>query len=321
MYKEAVELIVKDEDKGKRLDQFINENISTLSRSYVQNLIDKEKIVLEGRKKIKAGLKLKGNEKITVTIPEEEELEVIPENIPIDIVYEDRDIVIINKNPDMVVHPAPGNYNGTLVNAIMYHIKDLSSINGVIRPGIVHRLDKDTSGLIVIAKNDRAHISLAEMFQEKKIDKYYIAIVKGKVKKDKGRIETNIGRNPKDRKKMAVVDRGGKRAISNFYVLDRSETHTLLLVGIETGRTHQIRVHMKYLGNVIEGDQVYARSNKYANRQMLHAFKLLFTHPISNGSIEVEGDLPFDIIECMQKVGLNFDIKKINEVIEENREK
>ncbi len=315
MYKEAVELIVEDRDKGKRLDQFISENISSLSRSFVQNLIDKEEIVVEGKSKIKAGLKLKGNEKIVVSIPEEEELDVVPENLPINIVYEDKDMVIINKSPDMVVHPAPGNYSGTLVNAIMYHIKDLSSINGVIRPGIVHRLDKDTSGLIIIAKNDKAHLSLGEMFQEKTIDKYYVAIVKGKVKKDKGRIETNIGRNPKDRKKMAVLDRGGKRAVSNFYVLDRSETHTLVLVGIETGRTHQIRVHMKYIGNVIEGDQVYAKSNKYANRQMLHAFKLEFNHPISNEEVRVEGDIPFDMIECMQKVGLTFDKNKIDEVL------
>lgn len=309
MYKEAIELIVKDEDKGKRLDQFINENISTLSRSYVQNLIDKEKIVLEGRKKIKAGLKLKGNEKITVTIPEEEELEVIPENIPIDIVYEDRDIVIINKNPDMVVHPAPGNYNGTLVNAIMYHIKDLSSINGVIRPGIVHRLDKDTSGLIVIAKNDRAHISLAEMFQEKKIDKYYIAIVKGKVKKDKGRIETNIGRNPKDRKKMAVVDRGGKRAISNFYVLDRSETHTLLLVGIETGRTHQIRVHLKYINHPVVGDPEYGPKKTIDTiGQALHAYRLSFEHPITKEKLEFIAELPAEFKKTLDLVGLNDEV-------------
>lgn len=318
MYKEAIELIVEDLDKGKRLDQFISENISTLSRSFVQNLIDKEDIVVEGKSKIKAGLKLKGNEKIIVSIPEEEELDVVPENLPIDIVYEDKDMVVINKSPDMVVHPAPGNYSGTLVNAIMYHIKDLSSINGVIRPGIVHRLDKDTSGLIIIAKNDKAHLALGEMFQEKTINKYYVAIVKGKVKKDKGRIETNIGRNPKDRKKMAVLDKGGKRAVSNFYVLDRSETHTLVLVGIETGRTHQIRVHMKYIGNVIEGDQVYAKSNKYANRQMLHAFKLEFNHPISNEEVRVEGEIPFDMIECMQKVGLTFDKNKIDEVLKSN---
>ena len=252
------------EDKGKRIDSFINEKVEELTRSYLQKLIDDEMIEVEGKTKIKAGNKIKGNEVIIVKIPEPEILDIEPENFPIDIVFEDSYMLIINKNPGVVVHPAPGNYTGTLVNAVLYHIKDLSKINGVIRPGIVHRLDKDTSGLIVIAKTDEAHVKLVDMFKDKTIKKTYLAIVKGIMKNKEGRIETLIGRNPNDRKKMTVVDKNGKIAISNYKVIGEGSKHSLVRVDIETGRTHQIRVHMKHLGYPIEGDKTYLFLDKEA---------------------------------------------------------
>lgn len=305
MEKEEIILEATVEDKGKRLDSFVSENIEEITRSYLKVLIDNGNVSIEGQIKIKSGQKIKGNEVIKVCIPEPEELNVEPENIPIDIVYEDKYLIVINKSSDMVVHPAPGNYNGTLVNAILYHIKDLSSINGVIRPGIVHRLDKDTSGLIVIAKNDDAHVKLVDMFKDKTIKKTYLAIVKGSVSKDEGRIETIIGRNPNDRKKMAVVEKNGKIAISNYKVLDRGFKHTLVQVDIETGRTHQIRVHMKHIGYPIEGDMVYGKGNDYAKRQMLHAYRLVFTHPITGEHLDLIGELPTDFKDSLKKLGLD----------------
>lgn len=317
MYKEVIELNVESDDKGKRLDSFICENIEDLTRSYIQNLIEAGEIEINVGGKIKAGMKLKGNETIRVGIPEDEVLEVEAENIPIDIVYEDNDIVVVNKGADMVVHPAPGNYSGTLVNAIMYHIKNLSSINGVIRPGIVHRLDKDTSGLIIIAKNNQSHLLFSDMFKDKSINKYYLAIVKGVVKEDSGRIENHIGRNPVDRKKMDVVSKNGKNAISNYYVLDRCATHSLLMVGIETGRTHQIRVHMKHIGHPIEGDQVYSKNNKYADRQMLHAYRLEFVHPLSGEKFSIKSKLPDDFEKLMLRLKLEFSSEKADEIVRE----
>lgn len=315
MFQKKIELEVDLKDKGKRLDVFLCENIENLTRSYIQNLIDNQNISIKNFDKIKAGQKLKGNEIINIIIPEDEVLEVEAENIPINIIYEDSHMLVINKEANMVVHPAPGNYNGTLVNAIMYHIKDLSSINGIIRPGIVHRLDKDTSGLIMIAKSDSSHIKLADMLKEKTIEKYYLAIVKGNIKLDSGRIENKIGRKQKDRKKMTVTDKNSKLAISNYYVIDRSSTHTLVLVGIETGRTHQIRVHMKHIGHPIEGDQVYSNNNKYAKRQMLHAYKLNFLHPISGMEMNLTGKLPEDFNKTLKTLGLNVNEGRIEDVL------
>lgn len=307
MEQEEIILEVSIEDKGKRLDSYVSENIEELTRSYLQVLIDGGNVEIQGKTKIKSGQKLKGDEIIRVIIPEPEELNVIAEDLPIDIVYEDKDLIVINKSSNMVVHPAPGNYTGTLVNAILYHIKDLSSINGVIRPGIVHRLDKDTSGLIVVAKNDEAHVKLVDSFKDKTIKKTYLAIVKGRMSKDFGRIETVIGRNPHDRKKMAVVEKNGKTAISNYKVLDRGAKHTLVQVDIETGRTHQIRVHMKHIGYPIEGDKVYGNGNDYAKRQMLHAYKLSFIHPVTGERIELTGGLPEDFLDALKKLGLDKD--------------
>lgn len=294
------------EDKGKRIDSFINEKVKELTRSYLQKLIDDEMIEVEGKTKIKSGNKLKGNEVIIVKIPEAEILDIEPENFPIDIIFEDSYMLVINKNPGVVVHPAPGNYTGTLVNAVLYHIKDLSKINGVIRPGIVHRLDKDTSGLIVIAKTDEAHVKLVDMFKDKTIKKTYLAIVKGIMKNKEGRIETLIGRNPNDRKKMTVVDKNGKIAISNYKVIGEGSKHSLVRVDIETGRTHQIRVHMKHLGYPIEGDKTYGNGKDIAQRQMLHAYLLRFNHPITNEYIEIIGQLPEDYLKTLKSVGITF---------------
>ena len=307
MEQEEIILEVNSEDIGKRLDAFVSENIEEITRNYLQSLIEEGYVTIEGKKKVKAGQKLKGNEIIKVIIPEPEELNVEAENIPIDIVYEDKYLLVVNKSADMVVHPAPGNYSGTLVNAILYHIKDLSSINGVIRPGIVHRLDKDTSGLIVIAKSDEAHVKLVDSFKDKTIKKTYIAIVKGVIGKDTGRLETLIGRNPNDRKKMAVVEKNGKLAITNYTVLSKGLKHTLVKVDIKTGRTHQIRVHMKQLGYPIEGDKVYGKGNDLASRQMLHAYKLSFTHPITGELINLKGEIPKDFLDIMKRTGLDLE--------------
>ena len=306
----TIEIIDSEiEDKGKRLDAFLDEKIEDMTRSYIKKLIDDGDITIVGKNRVKSGNKLKGNEKVEVKIPEDELLNVEAENIPIDIVYEDEHMVIINKEPDVVVHPAPGNYTGTLVNAVMYHIKDLSTINGVIRPGIVHRLDKDTSGLIIIAKNDKAHLKLTDMFKDKTIDKTYVCICKGNFKESSGRIENIIGRNPKDRKKMAVVEKNGKPAISNYRVIQEVEGFSLVEVGIETGRTHQIRVHMKGLNHPVLGDEVYGNHSKYAKRQMLHAYKLEFNHPVTGKKLVVRGEVPEDFQKTARN--LKLDLLKI----------
>ena len=312
--KETLIIDVNENDKGKRIDKFLNELIEDATRSYIQKIIDNGLVEIQGKKVTKSGNKLKGNEKIIVNIPEDEVLDLIPEDIPLSILYEDSDIVVINKSPNMVVHPAHGNYSGTLVNALLYHIKDLSTINGVIRPGIVHRLDKDTSGVIVVAKNDEAHGKLSDMFKEKTLEKTYICIAKGIFKEKQGRIETLIGRDPRDRKKMAVVQENGKNAISNYEVLDESKNHSLVKVRIETGRTHQIRVHMKYLNHPIMGDTIYGNESEGANRQMLHAYNLKFNHPLKNKLMNMLAPLPEDFKKAAKHVGL--DISKIESEIE-----
>jgi 23S rRNA pseudouridine1911/1915/1917 synthase len=309
-YKEIENIYAKSEDKGMRLDAFVNEYFGSITRSYIQKLIDQGDITVEGKAKSRSGNKIKGNEIVVVRIPEDEILDIKSENIPINIVYEDKDMIIINKDPNMVVHPAPGNYSGTLVNALVYHVKDLSEINGVIRPGIVHRLDKNTSGLIIVAKNDRAHLGLSEMFKVKNISKTYICICKGVFSEKEGRVENLIGRNPKDRKTMGVVLKNGKLAISNYRVLDEIGGFSLVEVNIETGRTHQIRVHMKSLNHPIFGDDVYGKPSKICKRQMLHSYKLEFKHPITGEEMVVFGEIPEDFKQVAKKV--NLDISKIN---------
>ena len=308
--KETITVQANENDKGKRIDSFLNEVIEDATRSYIQKIIDGGYVEITGKKNTKSGNKLKGTETIVVNLPEDETLDLIPEDIPLEIIYEDSDIVIINKAPNMVVHPAHGNYNGTLVNALLYHIKDLSTINGVIRPGIVHRLDKDTSGVIVVAKHDEAHTTLSDMFKEKTLEKTYVCIAKGIFKDKSGRIETLIGRDPRDRKKMAVVTENGKIAISNYEILDESKNYSLVKVRIETGRTHQIRVHMKSLNHPILGDATYGNSTDGIARQMLHAYRLKFTHPISKKEMVVTAPIPEDFKRAAKFAGL--DIEKIN---------
>lgn len=306
---ERVTFEASTEDKGKRLDAFVSEMAEDATRSYVQKLIKDGYIEISGKKITKPGLKLKGDEVVDVVFPEEKDLELVPEDIPLEIVYEDDAIAVINKGPDMVVHPAHGNYSGTLVNALLYKMEKLSDINGDIRPGIVHRLDKDTSGIIVVAKTNEAHEKLAEMFKEKNLEKTYICIAKGIFGEKEGRIETLIGRDPKERKRMAVVEENGKKAISNYRVLDEGKNFSLVEVKIETGRTHQIRVHMKYLNHPILGDTTYGNSTDGVKRQMLHAYRLKFIHPITGEEMVVTAPLPEDFKQAVKKVGL--DISKV----------
>jgi len=304
--KEIIILNAELEDKGKRLDAFLSEKLEGCTKSYASKLVEDGLVEIIGKTKTKPGNKLKGNEEIKVTILEDEILDILPEDIPIDIVYEDEHLVIINKGPNMVIHPAAGHHSGTLVNAIMYHIKDLSTISGVVRPGIVHRLDKNTSGLIIVAKTNEAHLKLTEMFKNKEIKKTYLAICKNKFKEKEGRVENKIGRDPKDRKKMTVLRDKGKVAITNYKVVDEVEFFSLVEVDLETGRTHQIRVHMKYLNHSILGDEVYGKPSKKADRQMLHAYKLKFEHPITGEKMEIIGELPEDFKEVMKNLGLEF---------------
>ena len=297
---------VSDEETGERIDSFLSGK-TDFTRTRIQQLIKDRNITVNG-KPTKSSYKIEENDEIIIEVPEVETTEIKPENIKIDIVYEDSDIAVINKQAGLVVHPAHGHYSGTLVNAILYHIKDLSGINGEIRPGIVHRLDKDTSGLIVIAKNDKVHTALTEMFQEKKIRKTYLAILKGKLNKSEGKIVTQIGRDKNDRKKMTVIDdiTKGKNAITNYRVISQNNLFTLVKVNIETGRTHQIRVHMRHLGYPILGDSVYGRKDN-EKRQMLHAYKLEFLHPVTGRQMEFTGEIPEDFQKALKKSDLKID--------------
>ena len=297
---------VPDEETGERIDSFLSGK-TDFTRTRIQQLIKDRNITVNG-KPTKSSYKIEENDEIAIEVPEVETTEIKPENIKIDIVYEDSDIAVINKQAGLVVHPAHGHYSGTLVNAILYHIKDLSGINGEIRPGIVHRLDKDTSGLIVIAKNDKVHTALTEMFQEKKIRKTYLAILKGKLNKSEGKIVTQIGRDKNDRKKMTVIDdiTKGKNAITNYRVISQNNLFTLVKVNIETGRTHQIRVHMRHLGYPILGDGVYGRKDN-EKRQMLHAYKLEFLHPVTGRQMEFTGEIPEDFQKALKKSDLKID--------------
>lgn len=308
MIKNRLAFCVEEYDRNTRIDAFLNEEMDEFSRNYIQKLFDEGYIEVEGHEKIKKGYKLRGNEKIFVNIPEDEELKIDAENIKVEILYEDKDIVVLNKAAGMVVHPAPGNYTGTLVNALLYHIKDLSTINGIIRPGIVHRLDKDTSGLIVVAKNDESHRRLTEMFRDREVDKNYIAVVQGGFKDKSGRIETLIGRDSRDRKKMAVVNANGRTAITNYEVVDSKGEYSLVRLNIETGRTHQIRVHMKHIKHPIVGDEVYSsgKNDVGAHRQMLHAYRLEFLHPITSEKMSFEAELPEDFKRTLKLSGLEI---------------
>ncbi|AEM78910.1 RluA family pseudouridine synthase [Thermoanaerobacter wiegelii] len=279
------------EDEGKRIDVFLAAELD-YTRSYIKKLIVDELVFVNG-KTVKPSYKVKENDEVVVNIPEAEKIDVLPENIPLDILYEDDDIIVINKPQGMVVHPAPGNYSGTLVNALLYHCKNLSGINGILRPGIVHRLDKDTSGVMVVAKNDKAHISLSNQIKERSVFKKYVAIVEGVIKHEEGKIEALIGRHPVDRKKMAVIE-DGRYALTLYKVLERFKENTLVEAVIKTGRTHQIRVHMAYIGHPVVGDPVYGfKKQKFKlEGQALHSHVLGFMHPTKGVYMEFEAPLP-----------------------------
>ena len=285
---------VNEEAVGKRIDNYIAILNNDLSRSQVQRLIKQQQITVNGEA-VKESYKTKLNDEIEITIPKAQEVGIVAQDIPVQILYEDNDIIVINKPKGMVVHPANGNLDGTLVNAIMSICKDsLSGIGGEIRPGIVHRLDKNTSGCIIVAKNDKAHIALSNKLKNHEIKKTYIALVRGIIKENEATIKMPIARDKTDRKKMAV-DKNGKEAITHFKVLGRFENkYTLLEINIETGRTHQIRVHLSHIGYPIIGDDVYSNGKNRWNieGQCLHAKSLDFTHPITNENLHIEAQLP-----------------------------
>lgn len=287
---EKYELVVEDKEK-ERLDKYLSEKLS-ISRSQIQDLIENG-FVTVNQLKVKSSYKVRLGDKIDVTIPPPEETDIKPQDIPIDIIYEDDDILIINKPKGMVVHPAYGHYNDTLVNALLFKVKDLSGIGGELRPGIVHRLDKDTSGLLIVAKNDFSHQKLSEQLKDRTLRRIYWALCEGEISWDEKRIEAPIGRHPLFRKKMAVLP-NGKIAITNFKVLERFKNYTLVSASLETGRTHQIRVHLAHLGFPIVGDEVYGRVDKRfgIKGQLLHAKEIMFVHPRKNIEMRFEAPLP-----------------------------
>lgn len=290
------------EDAGTRADVFLAAKLG-VSRSNMQKLLEDGR-VKRGEKIIKANYKVRAGEMFVVDIPEPEPIEAVPENIPLDIIYEDDDVVVLNKARGMVVHPAPGNYTGTLVNALLYHCSNLSGINSAIRPGIVHRLDKDTSGIMIVAKNDAAHISLSQQIQSKTAVRTYLAVVRGNIKTDSGTIETQIARDKTDRKKMAVVKEGGRDAITDYEVLERFGKYTLVRCKLRTGRTHQIRVHMEYLGYPLVGDPKYSpMKTPFGIRgQALHSHTLEFTHPGTGERMKFEAPLPEDMHKIITRL-------------------
>lgn len=293
-----MELIIKD--SGNRLDKALAD-LTTLSRSQANEEIKKGTVLVNG-KAAKAKYAVKVGDVITYEIPEDEILDYEAEDIPLDIIYEDEDVAVINKPQGMVVHPAAGHTSGTLVNALMYHIKDLSTINGVVRPGIVHRIDKDTSGLLMIAKNDISHKALAEELKDKKSLRKYLAIVHGNLPNDRGMIEAPIGRSEKDRKKQAVTA-NGKEAVTRFQVLERFGNYTLVELTLETGRTHQIRVHMAYIGHPVAGDPLYGpRKTLKGQGQFLHARTLGFTHPRTGEVMTLTAEAPAIFQERLEEL-------------------
>lgn len=299
---QIIEILIETNDLGKRADLLLAEK-SGISRAGIQKLMLEQRVTLND-KPIKANYKVKTIGEILVEIPKPQKAEIEPENIPLSILYEDKDLLVINKDRGMVVHPAVGNYTGTMVNALLFHCHDLSGINGVIRPGIVHRLDKDTSGVILVAKNDTAHISLAEQIKNKDARRTYLAVVMGNVKQDSGRIETLIGRDNKDRKKMAVVKDNGRIAITDYTVLERFGKFTLVECKLQTGRTHQIRVHMEYIGHPVVGDPKYSpQKNPFSIvGQALHSYEIIFKHPISNELLTFQAPLPEDMMKIITRL-------------------
>ncbi|WP_310550242.1 RluA family pseudouridine synthase [Paenibacillus glufosinatiresistens] len=302
--KAAITWTVQAEDAKVRIDKYITEAWEAdISRSQVQLWIEGGHITVNGRQ-IKANYKLSAGDEIAVRVPEPEAAELTPEDIPLDVVYEDSDVIVVNKPRGMVVHPAAGHPSGTLVNALMYHCKDLSGINGEIRPGIVHRIDKDTSGLLMAAKNDASHASLAGQLKEHSVTRRYFAVVHGNMAHDEGTVDAPIGRDPHDRKLYTVTERNSKTAVTHFQVVERFGDSTLLELKLETGRTHQIRVHMKFIGHPLVGDPVYGRSKGVfmEGGQALHAAVLGFIHPSSGEYLEFTAPLPEDMEDLLHRL-------------------
>lgn len=301
---EVYDWLIEEEDAGVRVDKFLTEQFEEWSRTQIQQWIKEGFVLVEGNP-VKANYKLAEEDELILKVPPLRELELQPESIPLDIVYEDQDVVVINKPRGMVVHPAPGHYSGTLVNALLAHCDDLSGINGVFRPGIVHRIDKDTSGLIMAAKNDLAHDSLARQLKNHTVQRIYAALVHGKIPHDKGTIDAPIGRDPKDRKKMTATNKNSKTAVTHFVVKERFAEYTLIECKLETGRTHQIRVHMQYIGHPLVGDPLYGpKKTLNINGQALHAKIIGFEHPRTGNYLEFEAPLPEDMEILIEELKL-----------------
>jgi 23S rRNA pseudouridine1911/1915/1917 synthase len=296
------ELTVEPEQAGERIDKYIADSLEEgYSRTQIQQWVKDEHVKVNG-KAVKTNYKLRALDEIVLIIPEPIELDIASEEMELDVVYEDSDVIVINKPRGMVVHPAPGHYSGTLVNGLMFHCKDLSGINGVMRPGIVHRIDKDTSGLLMAAKNDVAHSSLAEQLKNHTVTRKYLAIVQGVISHENGTIDAPIGRDPHDRKLYTVTEHNSKEAVTHFLVQERFSENTLVELKLETGRTHQIRVHMKFIKHPLMGDPSYGRGgrNEFIDGQALHAEVLGFVHPRSGEYLEFKAPLPEDMQLLLQ---------------------
>ena len=301
---ETIFLTAGAEDRGRRLDQFLADGVEELTRSAAQRLAEEQRVLLDGRP-LKKNYKITGGETLEVSLPDPEPIDAVPQDIPLDIVYEDGDVLVINKPKGMVVHPAPGNPDGTVVNAVLYHCgSSLSGIGGAFRPGIVHRIDKDTSGLLIVAKIDRAHLCLSAQLKDHTLARTYEAVVIGTLKEDRGTVDAPLDRSPRDRKKMAVVP-GGRRAVTHYEVLARYPGYTHVRCRLETGRTHQIRVHMASLGHPIAGDTVYgpARQKYDLQGQCLHARELTFLHPADSRKMHLKCELPGYFTDFLNKLG------------------
>ncbi|KGR73824.1 RluA family pseudouridine synthase [Ureibacillus sinduriensis] len=297
----VVTITIEQENAGERIDKALSTIQEEWSRSQISSWIT-DGIVKVNGEDVKAKYKVKAGDVIEVDVPDPESLEVIPEDLDLEIIYEDKDVLVVNKPKGMVVHPAPGHLTGTLVNGLMHHCQDLSGINGILRPGIVHRIDKDTSGLLMVAKNDQAHHSLVDQLVNKTVTRKYTALVHGHIAHDKGTIDAPIGRDPKDRQKQAVVD-NGKHAVTHFSVLERLGDFTLVECRLETGRTHQIRVHMNYIGYPLAGDPKYGPKKTIDfGGQVLHAGVLGFVHPATEEYLEFEVPLPADYVALLEEL-------------------
>lgn len=297
-------IIVEESQKGLRIDKFLYDGIEGKSRSFIASVIENGEATVNG-KIVTKSYKVSAGDEVVVTLSEATELEAIPQDIPLDIVYEDEDIIVVNKPKGMVVHPAAGNPDSTLVNALLFHCKgQLSGINGVMRPGIVHRIDKNTSGLLVVAKSDRAHISLSEQIKEHSMTREYRAIIYGHLKDAEGSIDAPIGRSATDRKRMCVTDKNSKNAITHYTVLEEMKDFSYISCKLETGRTHQIRVHMSYVGHPLAGDDVYGPKKVITelSGQCLHAKRLGFLHPVTGQYLEFDSDLPEYFISFLDKI-------------------